>query len=150
MYVHVCLDVILLIDILIYIYTYLCHLCQYSDESSPQIAGLGLEAKNRCPPPKVGLPFYVVLVLGHSWCEYMLLFHRVSSMFGIVWRRRIFVEVFGRPGNLASWTLTRLQKWIPKKQCHAQDNCTGELFTLWSLWESRTGKIHSEKMLFGV
>ena len=66
MYVHVCLDVILLIDILIYIYTYLCHLCQYSDESSPQIAGLGLEAKNRCPPPKVGLPFYVVLVLGHS------------------------------------------------------------------------------------
>jgi len=41
---------------------------------------------------------------GHSWCESMLLFHRVSSMFGIVWRCRIFVEVFGLPGNPAAWT----------------------------------------------
>ena len=69
-------------NIYLYIYTYLCHLCQYSDESSPQIAGLGLEAKNRCPPPKVGLPFYVVLVLASllvcTWFTEVQVIHDVN------------------------------------------------------------------------
>ena len=98
------------------------HMYQYGDaQSSPQIPGPCLEAKNGCPPAKVVLSFYIVLChscssitsgFSHGLlrCGSFMSIHAVvSSCFIYVWHRRIFVEVFGLPGNLAAWTLTLLQ-----------------------------------------